>query len=249
MTEIAVPSISLKEDSLKYGEDANPHSSDETLCSPKKEDLGESSDIQVEIEHLGDDSTCNSDADDAQLRALKRRSVSRVTFRSRVRITSGFNHHRRSSYSRRTQSCSIPGFTPDSSRSCSPSSSISAPLRFHSEESEARPGWGTLGQRVALFAQRSAQKRQLRAQSKQQARARRAYSEPCYAEIQANENTPLLAAGGMYGAGGYTCQCERCQKDDDTATFWSTGLLDYQRWWHSVYRLMTCGCFDDSDEE
>jgi hypothetical protein len=62
---------------------------------------------------------------------------SRVRFRSRVRITSGFSHHRRKS-------------DVGSSRSGSPSSSISAPLRSHSDGSTNT--WGTLGQRVGLLA-------------------------------------------------------------------------------------------------
>jgi len=62
---------------------------------------------------------------------------SRVRFRSRVRITSGFSHRRRKS-------------DVGSSRSDSPSSSISAPLRSHSDSSTNT--WGTLGQRVGLLA-------------------------------------------------------------------------------------------------
>ncbi|KIM84746.1 hypothetical protein PILCRDRAFT_818354 [Piloderma croceum F 1598] len=62
---------------------------------------------------------------------------SRVRFRSRVRITSGFSHHRRKS-------------DVGSSRSGSASSSISAPLRSYSDGSTNT--WGTLGQRVGLLA-------------------------------------------------------------------------------------------------
>lgn len=62
----------------------------------------------------------------------------RVRFRSRVRITSGFNRHRRT------------GDPEDiSSRSSSRSSSISAPLRSHAENRTT--AWGTLGQRVGLL--------------------------------------------------------------------------------------------------
>jgi len=62
---------------------------------------------------------------------------SRVRFRSRVRITSGFGHHRRKSDA-------------GSSRSGSSSSSISAPLRSHPHDNKNT--WGTLGQSVGLFA-------------------------------------------------------------------------------------------------
>lgn len=61
----------------------------------------------------------------------------RVRFRSRVRITSGFSRHRRKS-------------DVGSSRSDSPSSSISAPLR--SPADDGTNTWGTLGQRVGLLA-------------------------------------------------------------------------------------------------
>lgn len=64
---------------------------------------------------------------------------SRVRFRSRVRITSGFSHRRRKS-------------DVGSSRSDSPSSSISAPLRSHSDDDTNT--WGTLGKRVGLLALR-----------------------------------------------------------------------------------------------
>jgi hypothetical protein len=61
----------------------------------------------------------------------------RVHFRSRVRITSGFSRHRRKSDT-------------GSSRSCSSSSSTSAPLRSHPHDNTTT--WGTLGQRVGLLA-------------------------------------------------------------------------------------------------
>ena len=71
----------------------------------------------------------------------------RVHFRSRVRIASGLNRHRHE------LSSDLIAFSAASSRSCSPSSSISVPLRSPAEDDVGRPGWGTLGQRVSLFAQ------------------------------------------------------------------------------------------------
>ncbi|KZP15208.1 hypothetical protein FIBSPDRAFT_867488 [Athelia psychrophila] len=72
----------------------------------------------------------------------------RVHFRSRVRITSGIGRqHRRSQPDIRGIDSS--DFYP-SSRSGSPSSSISAPLRSPTDE-DTSP-WGTLGQRVGLMA-------------------------------------------------------------------------------------------------
>lgn len=64
------------------------------------------------------------------------RPNARVRFRSRVRITSGIGHKRK-------------GDSAYSSRSGSPSSSISAPLRYHANEENN--GWGTLGQRVGIL--------------------------------------------------------------------------------------------------
>jgi len=72
---------------------------------------------------------------------------SRVRFRSRVRITSGFSRHRRKS-------------DVGSSRSGSPSSSISAPLRSHADDNTNT--WGTLGQRVGLLALQKKPKAQRR---------------------------------------------------------------------------------------
>lgn len=76
----------------------------------------------------------------------------RVRFRSRVRITSGLHHK---SYSEQNYA----SLTPSSSISGSRSSSISAPLRTQAEDEASKPGWGTLGQRVSILAQRNADRR------------------------------------------------------------------------------------------
>jgi len=80
----------------------------------------------------------------------------RVRFRSRVRITSGLHPHRHKSNSEQDRCASL---TPSSSTSGSPSSSISAPLRTQAEDEASNPGWGTLGQRVSILAQRNADRR------------------------------------------------------------------------------------------
>ncbi|KAH9891243.1 hypothetical protein C8Q73DRAFT_116072 [Cubamyces lactineus] len=67
----------------------------------------------------------------------------RVRFRSRVRITSGVHRHRHST----STANGTP--TPCSSASDSPSSSISAPLRYQSDENGA---WGPLGKRLSAYA-------------------------------------------------------------------------------------------------
>jgi len=76
----------------------------------------------------------------------------RVRFRPRVRITSGLNRHRRRQPTESHQDYFT--FTPSSSISGSSSSSISAPLRTPLDDEVGKPGWGTLGQRVALLAKR-----------------------------------------------------------------------------------------------
>jgi len=80
-------------------------------------------------------------------------STLRVRFCPRVRITSGLNRNRqRQPTSENHQDYFT--FTSHSSKSGSPSSSISAPLHTPFDDEVGKPGWGTLGQRVALFANR-----------------------------------------------------------------------------------------------
>ena len=67
----------------------------------------------------------------------------RVRFRSRVRITSGM--HR----SRHHHASIADGSTPGSTTSGSPSSSISAPLRYQADENGA---WGPIGKRLSAYA-------------------------------------------------------------------------------------------------
>ncbi|KAJ3995906.1 hypothetical protein F5050DRAFT_1808249 [Lentinula boryana] len=86
-----------------------------------------------------------------------------IRFRSRVRITSGVHrkHH--------SQDRTVPlrpngllspseGDTAVSSCSTSPSSSISAPIRFREDEATVSPKWGPLGQRVRLFVSQQREK-------------------------------------------------------------------------------------------
>jgi hypothetical protein len=78
-----------------------------------------------------------------------------VRFRSRVRITSGLHQHRHKSNSEQDYA----SLSPSSSISRSSSSSTSAPLRTQAEDEASKPGWGTLGQRVSILAQRNADRR------------------------------------------------------------------------------------------
>lgn len=83
-----------------------------------------------------------------------------IRFRSRVRITSGVHRHREHRHRNTAVHNSLhpagllnrsEGDTAVSSCSSSPSSSISAPIRFREDEATVSPKWGPLGQRVRLF--------------------------------------------------------------------------------------------------
>lgn len=112
------------------------------------------------------------------------RSPGRVRFRSRVRIASGLHGHR---HNARAQD--RPAYSASSSASDSRSSSLSAPLR--SEENWSKhPGWGTLGQRVAIMAQSHAQRRQQRALREQELFAK-SVQLGIHSECAADERTPL----------------------------------------------------------
>lgn len=90
-----------------------------------------------------DSSADQGDAHDQQ----GARPVPRVRFRSRVRITSGL---------RRSKHMGNPTSTPSSSASGSPSSSISAPIRWQADENGA---WGPLGRRLSAYAQANGKSR------------------------------------------------------------------------------------------
>ena len=94
-------------------------------------------------------------------------SFAHVRFHSRVRITSGLRH------SRGVRSL-------DSSDSDSPSSSISAPLRYRSHDTDPR---GPLGQRISRLASQALQKRRVAAAAATRSAAR------------GGEYTPLDPAG------------------------------------------------------
>ncbi|KAJ8520366.1 hypothetical protein ONZ45_g2827 [Pleurotus djamor] len=99
----------------------------------------------------------------------------RVRFRSRVRIASGLHRPHRSN----TRDSLVYGACNqltlgESSLSSSPSSSISAPLRTEAtNDAECRPEWGTLGQRVRLFAYRGKGKASLSPETVLEKRERR----------------------------------------------------------------------------
>lgn len=111
-----------------------------------------------------DDDVLETPLTESEEPPMERRS--RVRFRSRVRITSGLNrrrhHHHHSKILTGDRDPSYMSFSPSSSFSGSPSSSISAPLRSHADDEIGKPGWGTLGQRVALLAHGGASRKKTR---------------------------------------------------------------------------------------
>ncbi|KAJ3902688.1 hypothetical protein F5879DRAFT_963157 [Lentinula edodes] len=137
-----------------------------------------------------------------------------IRFRSRVRITSGVHRHREHRHRNTAVHNSLhpagllgrsEGNTAVSSCSSSPSSSISAPIRFREDEATVSPKWGPLGQRVQLFVSQQKDKAK-RVQADREAcerEARRRYllvyspgpnSVSNFARSPANdhERTPLL---------------------------------------------------------
>ncbi|KAM5542181.1 hypothetical protein V8D89_004054 [Ganoderma adspersum] len=109
----------------------------------------------------------------------------RVRFRSRVRITSGVHRHRHSV-------SATGGSTPGSTTSDSPSSSISAPLRYQADENAA---WGPIGKRLSSYAASGGwQKR-----TQPQVRVQRYDGQPNGVRGEATRGR-----GGLRGARGYS---------------------------------------------
>jgi len=148
----------------------------------------------------------------------------RIRFRSRVRITSGLNHF----------------------RSGSPSSSISAPLRYHSDE-ESNSTWGTLGQRVGMLAS------QKRTSGSRRNRRKGVVQTP----HGNDEHTPLRGSfSSPYYVTGEGVQDGDINEDEDEddklaqeidaifGTF-PGRLLNYQWWWWQLEPIVCCQCTDD----
>ncbi|KAF9015387.1 hypothetical protein BDQ17DRAFT_1340979 [Cyathus striatus] len=179
------------------------------------------------------------------------RPNARVRFRSRVRITSGLNRsrHRNASFSivEGTENSNRLPLSPASSLSGSPSSSISAPLRSRDDDEVGKPGWGTLGQRVGLFAQR----RRI---------GDRSVGSPRINHIRpkhiASENTPLLRSPCRLSY--ETNPSETCEWDEEARLSkeidlifgtWPRRLLNHHWWWWHLEPIICCHCLEDSDTE
>ena len=149
----------------------------------------------------------------------------RVRFRSRVRITSGLNHYRHRSQQHQHQ----PGadhlsLSPAPSVSGSPSSSISAPLRTHTDEQVGKPGWGTLGQRVSLFAMERKRVREQRKQLRLGASSLRKGIErasviPYVGTNEMGEETPLLLSPPS--------NADSTREDQAMSRVWPGGLVNH----------------------
>ncbi|GLB36593.1 hypothetical protein LshimejAT787_0308810 [Lyophyllum shimeji] len=173
----------------------------------------------------------------------------RVHFRPRVRITSGIKRHRHI-HSPRTSSDRY--LTPSSSRSSSPSSSISAPLRTRNDDEVDKPGWGPLGQRVALFSR----------DRRRTSRERRRPGKTLYDDaLAASERTPLLPPRIQSPISDTEGCRERDLRDsaqddahltaevDQIFGTMPRRLLNYHWWWWKVEPVVCCTCLEESDSE
>ncbi|CAA7271409.1 unnamed protein product [Cyclocybe aegerita] len=184
------------------------------------------------------------------------RPTNRVRFRSRVRITSGFNRHRH-----RPDAQDYLSLTPSSSLSGSPSSSISAPLRSHPEDEVAKPGWGTLGQRVSLLAQGGPLRKKQRREAEMYAKnTERGMVVAANVNGRLNERTPLLNAsasplyinGDVNGTGSNSSLDEGASISREVDLIfgpWPNRLLNHHWWWWHVEPVVCCRCLSDSDDE
>ncbi|TFK40940.1 hypothetical protein BDQ12DRAFT_415408 [Crucibulum laeve] len=179
--------------------------------------------------------------EDSELSVCPQRS-SRVRFRSRVRITSGINRHKHKSPSHfHHVDSDYFAFSRASSMSGSPSSSISAPLRSRMDDEIAKPGWGTLGQRVGLFARNSQQR-------KVNGRANSFRKYPAHLESDANDQTPLMRSTTLRT---YEREEETRLSREIDMVFgpWPSRLLNHHWWWWHLEPIICCRCVDDSDFE
>ncbi|KAF7367415.1 hypothetical protein MSAN_00804100 [Mycena sanguinolenta] len=127
----------------------------------------------------------------------------------------------------------------------SPSSSISAPLRAPLTEADSTPGWGTLGQRVGLFAVSNRLAAEAR-NAKHHARRR--------AGLVPGEHSALL--GDRLPPRRYDGNSEE-ERDDEALLSrqidlvfgkWPWRLLNHHWWWWQLQPILCCGCLDEPDD-
>ncbi|RPD70796.1 hypothetical protein L226DRAFT_538610 [Lentinus tigrinus ALCF2SS1-7] len=224
--------------------------------------VGDESEHGVEVE-TDMDADIDGEEDDGERSASQpppssaARPTPRVRFRSRVRITSGVHRHRHSM-------SAAGGSTPGSSTSDSPSSSISAPLRYQADENAP---WGPIGKRLSQYAAAGGWQRRVHTGQGQGA--------------DANGGQGVGARGGR-GARGYTERTPLLRpppgrhvysesEDDDTGSMgesertaraaalrreeevvfgkWPWRFFNRHWWWWHVEPVLCCCCADDSDYE
>jgi len=189
----------------------------------------------------------------------------RVHFRSRVRITSGFHNHRHTR-SWHDIGPDAPCPSHSSSRSGSPSSSISAPLRSHPNiDNKSDSGWGPLGQRVSFLVSRQRAAREKETVKRQQRRAKvglaLSYDQPDAYRRRPNERTPLANSPmrssyvERYAEGEDDQGCAEDGADDARLSReidllfgkWPGRLLNHHWWWWQLEPLFCGHCLDDSE--
>jgi len=176
-------------------------------------------------------------------------SPTRVRFRSRVRITSGVRHH----HHRRNLPRDAPSFSADSSLSSSPCSSISAPLRSPITDANSKPGWGTLGQRVGLLANRQAA-----GKGRERKRTRHNRSAEQHSNSAPhNERTPLIRSSTRHDYVGGEDEYSDSNQDEEAQLSrnidlvfgkWPRRLLNRHWWWWQFEPIVRCSCIDSDTE-
>ena len=197
----------------------------------------------------------------------------RVRFRSRVRIASGLNRHR---HSLQEVDYISPDYSPELSISSSPSSSISVPLRTPTDEQVGKPGWGTLGQRVSMFARGQMERSRHREQKERlglgvssfrngvERGRREALAIPYYAQI--SEETPLLLSSAANDLTREDEASQLAREIDMVFGPWPDRLANHhvsftsvltltlltrflQWWWWQVESIICCRCVSDFDDD
>ncbi|KAF9569783.1 hypothetical protein CPC08DRAFT_9571 [Agrocybe pediades] len=188
----------------------------------------------------------------------------KVRFRSRVRITSGINRRRKVSEDEQQRGYLTfkTASSSSSDLSGSPSSSISAPLRTHAQEEVGKPGWGTLGQRVSMFARgygpqgkKGGERRSGRTKGVRS--GRREVLQPVGNEH--NERTPLMSAPlarsqcqeyeGQALVSDEELELRIARETDKVFGPWPNRLMNHHWWWWQLEPLVCCHCLTESDEE
>lgn len=211
------------------------------------------------------------DADDQKLNSPHTpERPNKVRFQSRVRITSGLNRHRHKS--QHQSGIDYLSFSPASSVSGSPSSSISVPLRTHTDDEVGKPGWGTLGQRVSLFARGNMERKKNREQRERPTlggsfrkgvdHGGEAPVIPYVGTDEINEETPLLwgprsrhrdpiSNGNDHEHSCSAREDEASQSREIEMVFgsWPGRLANYHWWWWQVEPIICCRILSDSYDE